>query len=79
MDKTYTARDRGTERFRRVLKSEPLGSVYQIEDDEEALITDLIADALHYAKHTGLDAEAILRMATMHFEAETERTEAEDG
>ena len=43
-----------------------------VRDNEHESLVDLIADALHLAHRKGLDAYAILQMAEIHFEQETE-------
>ena len=80
MADTYWANPEAVERFRRALESESIRSVYTpevTEANERMLFEYLIADAMHYARHTGPDARAIFGMAHLHFEAEVRDEENE--
>ena len=39
-------------------------------EDESTNLIDLIADAMHWCNQNGEDFDKVLRIATMHFEAE---------
>lgn len=41
----------------------------------EELIIDMISDTLHFAAYTGHDPNAIIRMASFNYEAESEEEE----
>lgn len=55
----------------RIKKARRVMEIYFEDDDEmECCIVDAITDLLHLARLEGIDAEAVLRMASNHFEAE---------
>lgn len=64
-----TTNDHRARRFAAML---PL---YSDDEDECTNTIDLIADAMHWCNQNGEDFERVLRLATMHFEAEVEGDE----
>jgi hypothetical protein len=47
-----------------------------VHDDLSTIMVDALADMLHLARLEKVDWEGIVRMATMHFEAEVEEDDA---
>lgn len=58
-----TATDAATERIDLILAE---------QHDQDAALTDLLTDVMHWAKSTGHDFDAALKSAEMHFSRETD-------